>query len=747
MAETRVQRPLAWLGVGLVAATLATAGVWLLFTAFMLYDDEGYVLLSLQNFSRHGSLYDRVYTQYGPFPYLCYDALHRLLGFEFTNTSGRWITWVNWLGTAGACAALVSRVTRSATWGAFTLAGVFSYLWIMINEPVHPGGLITLLVALAAWIGAECWSVKRIRWFVASMALVGAALLLTKINVGVFLIGALFTWLAVNTRNGAAARSLGWLIAVGCAVLPFGLMQSLLDAQWVQQFALVFTCGALSLLLAARHRADAIVGPREWVLTAAVGVGAVALLLAITLARGTSLSGLWHGILLDPLHQPRVYFFAMNWRPGSGVLALGSLALAGVVAWRGAWRDARFVWFVVWTRLAVTAALLGSQLGTTPLSLAGWGLSYGVSLAWLFAIPLHPDDRAGPARMWLALLLVFQCLHAFPVAGSQLNWGTFLCVPLLALGMADAWPLLREKLARGSRWADRTLVTAVGAIALVITCQYAWLGWSRYSSSEPLGIQGAEKLRMPHQVTYALRIVTENLRAHGDMLFSAPGLYSANLWTGLPTPTLANATHWFSLLTERQQQEIIDRLSSQPRAVVLIQRGLLDYLVKNGFAQRGPLQAWLRANFQQAFAIYPYEIWVKQDRQIAAFSTAAVLATPDSERTSLVLTLRAPAQPVHRIEVCNVDQPRVPQLILDGGSADVTITPIGLDGAATAPAMAARFPFTFEGAAKVSLRFTPPRADLVDGQTLLVLRDANSSIVGEVRVTERWRSATAAAVR
>ena len=66
-------------------ALLAWAGYELLFNTFMLYDDEGYVLISLKNFAAHGALYDQVYSQYGPFFYLAYDALHRLLGMQLSR--------------------------------------------------------------------------------------------------------------------------------------------------------------------------------------------------------------------------------------------------------------------------------------------------------------------------------------------------------------------------------------------------------------------------------------------------------------------------------------------------------------------------------------------------------------------------------------------------------------------------------------------------------------------------------------
>ena len=86
-----------------VAAFLAWIGHGLLFTSFMLYDDEGYILLTLRNQMEHGGLYDRVYSQYGPFFYAALGGLSRVLDFEWNNTTGRWFTLFNWLATSGLC--------------------------------------------------------------------------------------------------------------------------------------------------------------------------------------------------------------------------------------------------------------------------------------------------------------------------------------------------------------------------------------------------------------------------------------------------------------------------------------------------------------------------------------------------------------------------------------------------------------------------------------------------------------------
>src|SRR5258708_9430576 len=78
---------LRWVPLALLGAIVAIAACALLFTTFMMYDDEGYVLFSLKTFTETGGLYERVFSQYGPFFFLFHPALH-LRGFEVTHTPG-----------------------------------------------------------------------------------------------------------------------------------------------------------------------------------------------------------------------------------------------------------------------------------------------------------------------------------------------------------------------------------------------------------------------------------------------------------------------------------------------------------------------------------------------------------------------------------------------------------------------------------------------------------------------------------
>lgn len=710
---------------------LALAGFWLLFTTFMVYDDEGYVLISLRDFSLHGGLYDQVYSQYGPFPYLLYDGLHRVFHFAFTNTTGRWITWVNWLGTAGVCAMLVGRRTRSALWTGFTLAGVFTYLWPMINEPIHPGGLIALMVAIGAWLGSELWESGRIRGFALLSAIIGTALALTKINVGIFFLGSAFTWLALNSKM-PATRTLTWLVALGCAVLPFVLMRTLFGAPWVRLFALLFTGSALSVLLVARTTARPLVTASTWAWFAGVILVTGTIICGLVLVRGTTAYGLVDGVLLEPFKHPNVYFFPMRWRIGTGVLALVSLIIAAWTVRRG-WLGSERCRQLVAVGLFIAGAIfMCSPLEIIPTSLAAWGMCYGVTLAWLALVPLQPNDPGAGTRAWVALLLVFQFLHAYPIAGSQINWGTYLWVPLLSLGLHNAWPVLADLFGSWRRPMQIAGVVMVAGVTLVVTGGLAKIGWDRYPTSQPLNLPGAENIRATDDTTYDLRIMVENARAHADLLFSYPGIYSANLWTGLPTPTLANATHWFSLLTPERQQAIIARMARAPQAVLIVQRDSLNYLAKAGFHPRGPLIDWLMTNFECAFSVDNYEFWVHRGRKITGLSTATFnFETPG--RGELTVTLAALPRPVASIEVCDVGARHLPLIELNASNASASFQTVNLSGQTTGPILPAVFPVQLPGLGRLMFNFVDDGTRIKHAHALIVLRDAEGRVLAEAR--------------
>ncbi|MDI1335426.1 MAG: hypothetical protein PSU94_04505 [Lacunisphaera sp.] len=718
-------------------ALLAVTGYWLLFTVFMAYDDEGYVLISLANYSAHGGLYAKVYSQYGPFFYVLHDALHRVLGYEFTSTTGRLCTLGCWLLAAGGAAQLVWRQTRDAALAAFALGLTFFHLWLMVSEPMHPGGLIVALVTLAAWLGARQIESQSMRGLAVTAGLVGAALLLTKVNVGVFFLAAAGVWFAANLKPAAPARRLTLLGLALLVLLPLVLMRAQLGGVWGRNFAELSAVASLGMLGVAWRDRQPLTAWRDawWGAGALASLGAV--IVAVVCLRGTPLRELLEGVLLGPLRHPGVYHFAPVWLPGAALAGGVSLLLAALV---GNGLGPRLNWLLIALRLALILIYSLACLECLSFSAYKFTMSFAVPLAWIFALRLAPAGKANhipSATTWLGLLLVLQYLHAFPVAGSQVAWGTFLIVPLLALGLHDTQRFIA---ARGR--ADLAAILGLVALGLAVgvTGRLVSLGWNRYAESRPLQLPGAADLRLPENFASTLRVISANASAQGDMLFTLPGLNSFHGWTGLPAPTLANTTHWFSLLTKAQQEEISAALDRSEHPVLIVQRGLLNFLAENNFSVESPLKTYLLANFARAFSLEQYEFWVRRDRVIVPLGTAEQLQLayprPGEPPVKLELIVTLPARGrIARIELATLDP--VPSILAhwDKSTGSLSATALDLrDLAVTVPIVSA-WDHPLPPVVRLSLPLTQQL--MFDRKNAVIyVRDAGGAVLAEARFTD-----------
>ncbi len=731
-----------------LALGLALAGALLLLTSFKPYDDEGYVLLSLVNFADGHALYREIYTQYGPFFYGWTDALHRLLRFDFNHVAARGLTLFYWLGAALCSAWIVHHVTRSIRWTLLALAATFAHLWQMTAEPGHPGGLIAFLVALAAWAGAECIARDRPRTLAVLIGLIGAALALTKINVGLFFFAGAGAWLLLHLAPSALARRTPWLAAIGLAVLPWLLMHSLLVQPWVVTFAAIATASALGVVLFSMPARTAWFPLRRatWLIAAAAALALA--VVALTFTRGGTLADLLEGVIRGPLRHPGVFFFAVVWRPGALVLALLSFLLVLVAHVRTWTTRLHFRTTVAWLRLAWLAVALVAWFGWLPISALGLVISYGLTALPWFVIPLA-DDPASLAharlRSWLALLAVTQALHAYPVGGSQIGWGTFLFAPLLALAAAEAAVFLARRPQEKCHLIDDTSVArprtrwvaSLAALAAFgLAAQLLHTGWQRWRTSEPLRLPGAEILRLPELLSARLRAFALNASVHGNELFSLPGLYSFNLWTGRPTPTLANATHWFSLLNPAQQNQIAARLAADPRALVIVERTLLGFIRASGLPVTGPLHDALDRDFTPVLAAGNYELRARRGRTIAPLSTAHLFAaeTAGPEKFQLRLCVYTPpGAQLARIEWLDCADESATRLVrvLDAKDTRAEITPLAPSGAFIGPAVPTAFPATLPRFALITIFSTAPLDQLPRATAVLRLRDAHGALLAE----------------
>jgi hypothetical protein len=605
-----------------LAAGLAVMGWLLMGTNFMIHDDEGYVLMGLRQFSAQGRLYDEVFTQYGPTPFLYYDSLHRLLDWPITNLFGRSLTLLNWLAAAVASGLIAWRLSGRFWTALVTLAVVFGFLWMMTWEPPHPGGLVALITATS--LAAAVEAVWRGRTGLAALVLgaAGAALILTKINVGLLWICSAGAFLLLHT-GGPLARRGAWLAAAGLAVLPFILMRPLLGEPWVLTLAVMFAVSGVTVCATLSAEATPTLRLRDWLAAAAGLAGFAAVIIAAVLLRGTSVHGLLQGVLLAPLRHP------VNFQLGLPAHTFAWVALAAAVGIGTLWcprpdRREMLRHIVAGLRLVVLGCFAWNAEPWLTIHGVRAMVCYALPLTPLFLLPLNPAPAGNPRRLATALVALVglgQVLHTYPVAGTQMSWATFLLLPLFILGIAEAGAHFARRLDRP--W----LATAVAAFALVIAGWQLNLlarqGWARWNSSDPLGLPGAESVRPPENVRFALRILTANAGLHADMLFSRPGMFSFNLWSGLPTPTSRNATHWFWLLSAREQQAIITRLQAAPRSAVISSQPLIDFLAQEiNLPVTGPLNDFISAHYRPLFRVSGYDFMVPHASAAAPFFVA-----------------------------------------------------------------------------------------------------------------------------
>jgi hypothetical protein len=117
------------------------------FTMMAKYDDESYVMLSLQTFFQGQRLYEETYTQYGPAYYLIQSPLHLWGGIPITHDVVRLKTVITWFSISLLSGILVWRITGKTPLGISGMLLVMLHLEKLGLEPAHPQEIIALLAA------------------------------------------------------------------------------------------------------------------------------------------------------------------------------------------------------------------------------------------------------------------------------------------------------------------------------------------------------------------------------------------------------------------------------------------------------------------------------------------------------------------------------------------------------------------------------------------------------------------------
>jgi hypothetical protein len=611
--------------VGALAFALLTFVSYLIahprmFTGFMSYDDEGYMLTALKGYVNHGHLYDDVFTQYGPFYYEAWGGLFSLFGIPVDHDAGRTVTMVAWIVSSLAIGLATWRIAGSLLLGLGTQALVFAALSVLVNEPMHPGGIICLL--LAAIVSISCF--VRDRPSPLALALLGAAiaaLVLVKINVGLFAAASVALAAVVSYPALFERRWPRWLVEAGFVAMPIVLLASKFGEGWPRRYAIHVAVAALAVVLVLRarrseRRADEELG---WFVGGFLVLAAVSCL--TILATGTSVSGLLDGVLRQPLRQADA--FTIPLQLDTRIYSLDLIGLAAAVGWFYASRGRREQPDATWLSLT---SLFSIAVGVAmALSVSGKGLPFDaggfsgyqfsmLGFCWVALIgPPAPRRDVSFPLLLVPLLAVPQALHAFPVAGSQTLWATFLLIPVGAICIANG---VRGLLAVVPLPEERR------ALAGVAFCVFAVVGYLVFNSTlrQPLqaardGYDGAVSLQLPGAESIHLgeeeaglyRQISTAIDRNCGALIMLPGMDSFYLWTEEEPPTGYTATGWPTLFDDSHQRQVIAEVEPIEDLCQLRNEPIAAGW-SNGTIPAGPLVSYLDRGFQPIAKFDDYEL-------------------------------------------------------------------------------------------------------------------------------------------
>jgi hypothetical protein len=568
------------------------------FSRFMFFDDEGYLMITRDRFLAGLRLYDEVYSQYGPFYYLHYSILHGLIGVPLTHDANRLITSAHWLLGSVLISFCTFKLTKSRALTLAVFCQAVFHEYLLSCEPGHPQEVVFVLIAALALAFLYCESGENSRypWFAAG-SIIGLTAC-TKINIGVLALLAFAAAMSIALR----ATKFAWLGKFTLAVLlafPAVLMREhAFSTGWGFRYWFIVTCSLASVFIMGWnlpvHR------PRLNSAAAALAgvVAAIALCIAFALAKGTSMHALVDVLWTRPLAFASTYTVPANPISKYGMVAsVAGLALALAFSWLSSHSSAqqsRYYQALDCLKLALVVVFFALALNRSYERL----LAYFSPFLWLLLVQQKSseNDARYYARILLAFLAAFQTMHSYPVFGTHLTLATVLMLPIFAVILSDS----TKNLFGGHVPRFRPLLHTA-ALAAILVSYVFWMNvygeFRGYRQGTPLDLPGAKHVRLDPKTVKELHWMTSKLKANADTFISMPGMNSLYFWTGLRPPTSFNAGSWMFLLNDSEQLAVVDALRRYDRACAIYSESGVDFWLGGRPMRDTPLVTYIHEEF------------------------------------------------------------------------------------------------------------------------------------------------------
>jgi hypothetical protein len=611
----------------LVTLGALVAGYFAIFTQFAPYDDEGTLLVTLNAFAHGHSLFNEIYTPYGPFYYELFGGILALVGHDITTDISRTTVLLIWVAVSLLSGITAQRLTGRLELGLTGMIAAFATLGVLINEPMHPQVLCVVLIGVFSALAVfGPGRPSRVVWTGGAAGALLAALVLTKLNLGVLAVAATIIAIALTVGPFANRRWIRWLVIAGALLLPVVLTAQDLDIEWVRNLSAMDLLAMLAVIVAAwsvRPVPDEEdpVTPR-WVLGAVIGfvVAFVAIMVAILLD-GSTLSKAYEGMVTEAQRVREVNMTefpnpaaAVDW----AVAAVAAAALAvrlklgeRPALWPGILRAVAGL--VIWFSIANIKPIGLDPAANNPDSVAA-------VLAWVAVIPPAgvvetPYKRF--VRVLLAALAVAETLQVYPVAGSQMGIAAFVYVPVGALCLADALTSLRRwSEARGGGLALQRLGVVVSVVAAAVAVDFAInviarpavSGAINYHHQKSLDLPGAGDLRLTPEAAETYEGLVAMIHENKCTTFIGyPNIDSLYLWAEIEPPVPYAPGAWVNALDSERQQQIVEELKASPRPCLIRSDARAELWLRGAPAPDRPLANYVLNDFQPVAEIGEFQ--------------------------------------------------------------------------------------------------------------------------------------------
>jgi hypothetical protein len=598
-------------------------GIWAyyrVFSGFSFWDDEGTTMASVKQYLDGLKLYDQFWSGYGPAYYFYNLLLRSGTGTPVTHDVVRISALLPWLVTALVCAWIILRITDSLVLATLAHLLTLYSLQFFAVEPGHPQELCILLlvcfVASGIWIGQK-------RHFPATILLgvLPVALLLMKVNLGIFAILAIGLSLSFHAKENWLSKTFRASFVGASLFLPFALMRHQLADPQALVYCVILTCsiGAFSLILFCSNRTISITSRDSGIVVISF-ILTFATIVLLSIAKGSSLQSMVDRLVLLHLKVSVGGLFyspvslSAKWRYWSFI----GIAAAGWAALSMKDKGNRSLKYLFPIKLLFGLGVIATLFATNGCHL----LAFATPFSWLLLYPLPEkcDSRLVFWRTLLCTTAVIQTLCAYPVAGSQALFIRILLIVVGVICIDDFWLWFAAKYDLGG-W-HPSLLRGAGSVALFcLVLDYAYIAYAQresYNSLTALNLAGASRIHLNQRQAREYQWLTRNSISYCDILIGLPNIPSLNFWAGMNPPVRLNADAWMLVLSDQEQFEIERELSKHPKACAIYNPEILRFWNRNGRDLSGlPLVRYIHDEFKPVGSIDNFVFLVRKERDLS----------------------------------------------------------------------------------------------------------------------------------